>query len=403
MSFDKLVNWVNQNGGFVSPKLAMDETDKNNRSMYAKEKINSGEQLFLVPPLLCIQSNDTAPPEVPLPIQRDYQLIKELLKQWTLGDKSFYEPYLSYLPSYSSFITNPMYHLYFHRQELVLVQKISLYAPLIQQKLSQLDLLIQLMLNEPIAQQYSATTNKSLQEGVLYAYLLIHSRSWNDFGLVPIADLLQHTYKSTMFLEPGTKMVAKVEYEPGQKIFDNYGVIDDMLLYLGFSFYETKENDMVELSLPPYDKKETQLDQFKVYWLSQLPHRKYVLSSKEIYPPIIHYLRIVSLSDKDMSRIIWNDTKPFYENLISLENEVEVIKQLIYLVSKAKNFNQEMVDEANKTMQLFSPSSVHYHFAKLTLVHEKIFKNNIEVLLQNWLGILQVPFDVKMTLSGLFK
>jgi hypothetical protein len=133
-----------------------------------------------------------------------------------------------------------------------------------------------------------------------------------------------------------------------------------------------------------------------------LPYKKYVLSSKEIYPPIVYYLRIYHLSEKDCQRIQWNTETPFYESWISLENELEVIKQLIQLLSRSKNFNQSMIDEANRVLQVYSPSSIHYGLASLTLIHEKIFKFNIEVLVQNWFSLLQVPFDVKLGLSNLF-
>jgi len=169
-------------------------------------------------------------------------------------------------------------------------------------------------------------------DDILYAYLLTVSRMWTGIGIVPVADLLQHSNRSNISLNR-TGQVCNMKSQDtipaGHPIFDNYLLNDDIMLYINFGFVES--SDLITMPMrfsfenqPPVVTKLIE-NEFKNL-------AKIFITTEGVNVNLMRYLRLNLLDISDLSAI-----SEFSEstgiNLINFDNEFKCLKKLKFRLS----------------------------------------------------------------------
>ena len=238
---------------------------------------------------------------------------------------SFWRPYLDLLPGFNSFESHPIY------------QSVKGIFPK-----------ISLLINHYVENAHTEyqkfrekfemyrTANGILLEvsddDILYAYLLTVSRMWTGIGIVPVADLLQHSNRSNISLNR-TGQVCNMKSQDtipaGHPIFDNYLLNDDIMLYINFGFVES--SDLITMPMrfsfenqPPVVTKLIE-NEFKNL-------AKIFITTEGVNVNLMRYLRLNLLDISDLSAI-----SEFSEstgiNLINFDNEFKCLKKLKFRLS----------------------------------------------------------------------
>ena len=117
----ELTSWIEQNGGFVNKNLflKMEEVEsRKERTIYCKEKIQKNQKILEIPHELRINNHHFEKiPGIENWKKRDEHQIFEkgdvkcwlsLIYEKSLGQKSFFYPYLQSLPDLESFSEHPL-------------------------------------------------------------------------------------------------------------------------------------------------------------------------------------------------------------------------------------------------------------------------------------------------------
>jgi len=243
------------------------------------------------------------------------------------------------------------------------------------------------------------------EEEVKWFYLILLTRQWGGFGLVPFADNLQHSNKSTMYL--GNVVVEDVErvgfrvpkegLKKGEQVFDNYGICDEMVTYTSFGFIDEMHSDNIirfyRLTLNNSMTVAHGLDNFKEAEIKRIfkDQRFFHITNLILHPTIMEYLRIMNLNADDMKLI--DPTTTYWKQVISMNNEGNVHMQLINLIKKGGLVApKEAVDYAQRIMRKHKAGSVEWSLARLVVIRQDIVTKTLEKLIVSWVNQLQIPF-----------
>ena len=250
--FNNLKNFILKNGGEVNDNLAIRFISQDNREIYALDTITVNTQLFKIPEKCCINKNtfhDTFNQQIPQTYDSDVYGILTLLHHIFIEkEKSFYYPYLVMLPS--DFSYHPLQQ--YTPEKRNLWQKISVrimrYIDLHLKKIGECTDIIKKINDECKLFPENIVTD----ENIRYCYLILRTRQWGTTGLCPLADMLQHSSSSNMLLIHDTTnklaiMNAKMDVARNDTIFDNYGIYDDMSMFVGYGFVEHINDDFMRI------------------------------------------------------------------------------------------------------------------------------------------------------------
>jgi hypothetical protein len=345
--FKNLCNWINENGGYVSDKIDIEETIYG-RSIKCKSDIDPDEILFNLPKKLLLNKEN-----LNLKIDGDNfnekcTVVISLLLE-IKNEESFWQPYIDILPHMSELEKHPLIlHMSNKFPKISETLNNNLYS-----------------LQEDLYNIFNFINDNFKIEGILteeiiWAYLIVTTRMWKNFGLVPLADLFQHKNNSTIYLKNTEDdfigMKSDHMIQSGETIFDNYNINDDTVLFTNYGFIDKSEDPRISIT---FDDIETKLDE-KTY-----------LSLNSFRDQNLFYSRLINLSKED---IILEK----YKN--RLEDSME-IKSVQYLIDK---INKLPINSDIRNIKLkkgkYSKNSIDSQIIELVGKMESIIKYNIDNL-----------------------
>lgn len=413
--FERLKEWIISNGGYIHDGIGIDETNEKNRVLIAKENISKDTLIFEIPKHLCLTEN----PDLNVnpnfsKFKKEIHLVSVLKREFDLGSKSFYEPYLSFLPSIEDLKEHPVYIAYKNPEKLSEWKDICIFSGSVSIAITNFKF---------VKLYFDNIANIDFPEDdMLYYYLLMITRSWGELGFVPFADLFQSRQTSTMFLakdDEDTKQKLTVDrnYNPDDVIWINYGLFDETLIYSNFGFIDDIDNQefihrSMRVMLTKEGKQEGPLKEFVINELSKYKANNLFFSTAGISKAVFEYLRIINLTEKEYESISKDElnNQDYMKNLISIENEFKVYRSLfsiifspIFPTKEMINVSKDILNKANsheQNTQSETKNSVEYHLATLTMIQKEIFRNTFSSLLRTWIQVIGVPSEIVSTFKN---
>lgn len=412
-----LIDWINEVGGYVHPALAHKQLNRYNKGVVLEEDVPYDAEkplLFHIPADYCMSEASFAAsyPEInarlELPAERagllkNLRLVLFLQLEMEKGESSKYWPYLRQLPRLKDYDYHPIVQYRPECKERWL--KINEVATL---SIENHRTIAGMLFEE--AQKY---VESCTEEGCLWFYLVLLTRQWGGFGLVPFADNIQHSNKSTMYLStidegkesqrPGFKIPVD-GLKKGDQLFDNYGIGDETITYTSFGFIDEPHNDKLiryyRVTLSNSMTVGNGLDNFKEAELRRIfkDQKNFYITNNTLHPTILEYLRIINLSAADMRLI--DPTKEYWKSIISLGNEGAVHLQLLGLIKKGQLVvPKEDIAHARKVMKKYKANTVEWCLARLLVIRQEVVAGTVEKLINGWVNQLQIPFPYSINVE----
>lgn len=394
--FENLIKWVRDNGGYVNDNLML-KGDDENRYICASSNIPEKEKLFDIPTGCCITLDTYAKiPNINDEINKptsEFKIFFALLYHLSLGSESFYSVYCDMLPRYSNFKYHPIYQYNDTIKECW--SKISsLFVKTLEAQYIELEKMYTIFKNTNIIDPAFVT-----YDNVKWCYMLTLSRQWN-VGLVPIADLLQHSSTSEMALDVSTGtsyfMTASKQISKDAIIYDTYGIQNDLKMLNGYGFVDDVENDTLQRYLPltinitsggSIFAKLKHIETSEFMKKNQL----FVFTSAGLHEELKQLIRISVLSEKDFKNVLV-DTE-YYKTMISVDNELSVYQNLFLLVKQqTDNFTDDEIKFASYVSRTASHNTIEYKLAKVVLYQIKLLDATIKHIVIGWNKLLGCPF-----------
>jgi hypothetical protein len=316
IKFNNLCNWMSTNGGFVNPKLSL-INGQFGRTVIANQKIEN-EDIFTLPKNLVLNhENCDLNIEGDQFKHRDLTVIS-LLKEY-YKPNSFWKDYLNLLPSLSEFKEHPLV-IYIKGNFPTVSESIYNKVQNLNNEFTSLyDKLIEINNQHKIVESFT-------KEDLLWAFLITSTRMWTGFGLVPFADLLQHSNNSNMILsDRDSNLFMMTDYiGEGEEVFDNYALNDDITLFVNFGFVESSNTAVVSIN---FIFEETILDGLKSSILNRRKLLPMNISSLGINQNLMRFIRLNLIDESDLKLVNLSDEE-LGNSMISLENELRCLKKV---------------------------------------------------------------------------
>lgn len=394
--YQLLKKWILDNNGFINEKLDFTYINNENRYIVSNNDINPEELLFSIPDKLCI--NNKLINDIPninninidnLDINSIMILI--LKYHFSLGENSFYYPYLNLLPSYEDYNYHPLYK---YNDELGKKWR-TISNKIVDMIESQIRII------DKIFDNFTKLGINITYQEVKYYYMIIITRQWTNVGLVPFADLLQHSNSSNLLLNTNNNSHYIKNNNNGimknQIIYDNYGLYDDNILFTNFGFVDQINNTQLSrfIKIPIINniKNDTPFNRLRLTELNSFKSKHFILSNNFFDKNILYQLRLYSLTLSDIKSIDISTT--FYNQVISISNEKEsylslfkILKNLISSKSDIKSIMNNIND--------YHPDSIEYKISSLVLFENEIIRYSINMLLYEWIKLLGCPFNLNL-------
>jgi hypothetical protein len=185
-------------------------------------------------------------------------------------------------------------------------------------------------------------------------------------GLVPFADLLQHSNSSNISLdatENDCKMSSKDYITSGSVIYDNYLVQDDIILYTNFGFVEESETTNLNLNFS-FETRSSIIASIIESERQKMIDRRIFISTQGINLDLMSFLRLHLLDSTDL-KLVDIEREELYNNIISLQNELRCLQKIKFRLSHV--LEQSEVDYAANNIDKFEPYSPEWSICKLVL------------------------------------
>lgn len=400
--FDQLKEWIVSNGGFIHDGIGIDETNVGNRVLIAKEEIPRDTLIFEIPRRLCVVRNDNLKVNPNFEkFEREIHLVSVLKQEFGLGEKSFYYPYLNFLPSIEDFKDHPVYIAYKNAEKLSEWRKICTFSGAVSIVMTNLKF-VKLYFDKMMKVEFS-------EDELLYYYLLIITRTWGEVGFVPFADLFQSRQTSMMFLDKKDDTMNQIltvdrDYKINDVIWINYGLFDDCLTYSSFAFVDDIDNTeslprSMRVILSKEGKQQGTLREFVKVELGKYKANNLFFNSGGVSKAIFEYLRIINLSQKEYETIPKNDIEQgtYMKRIISIENEFKVYQNLFSILFSSSFPTKEMLEISRDILKKGTKENVEYNLATLTMIQKDIFKNTFTSLIKIWTESIGVPSEIVST------
>jgi hypothetical protein len=403
--FDRLKEWIISNGGVIHDGIGIDESNVGNRVLIAKEEIPKDTLIFEIPKDLCIIRNHNLKVNPNFEkFEREIHLVSFLKQEFELGPKSFYYPYLNFLPLIEDFKDHPVYVGYKNPTKLSEWRKICVFSGAASIAMTNLKF---------VKLYFDKMTKIEISEDeLLYYYLLIITRTWGEVGFVPFADLFQSRQTSGMFLEKNEENMRQIltvdrNYKTNDVIWINYGLYDDSLIYTNFGFIDDMDRSeslprSMRVNLTKEGKQEGVLKEFVSSELNKFKPNTLFFSTSGISKAIFEYLRIINLTEKEYELIMNDelDRMNYMKKIVSIENEFKVYQNLFSLIFSSNFPTKEMVELSKDIFKKEQSSTIEYHLATLTMIQKDIFKNTFSSLVKTWIGAIGVPSEIISTFNN---
>jgi hypothetical protein len=322
--YQNLCSWLNQNGSWVNPKMEIRSEGENGNGIWAREAITN-EDLFNISNNCLLNAENSGLTFIdPNFLDHRQKTTVALLFEMNNPD-SFWKPYLDLLPGFNSFESHPIYQAVkgnFPKISLLINHYVE-NAHTEYQKFRE---------KFEMYRNANGILLQVLDYDILYAYLLTVSRMWTGIGIVPVADLLQHSNRSNISLnktENVCNMKSQDTIQAGHPIFDNYLLNDDIMLYINFGFVES--SDLITMPMGfAFENQPAVVTKLIENEFKNLG--KIFITTEGVNVNLMRYLRLNLLDVSDLSGI-----SEFSEStglsLINFNNEFKCLKKLKFRLS----------------------------------------------------------------------
>ena len=223
---EDLIDWFKSNGGHLHKSLYLKEVD-GLRGFYTSEKIKKDTILATCPEKLSFGEKDD-----------DYTtILHKLIIEKHKNEKSFHFNYINILPTLDDF--KKSHSFFFNPEELKIIKTLS---PSVF-NIANTSITTRENVQKKIIEKDSTITS----EDIIWAYLIVSTRAWSPFTLLPLVDLFNHNTKRGNAKAYDAELnrhilSSKVDYEAGDQIFISYGLQDCVNLALNYGFFN-KDDD----------------------------------------------------------------------------------------------------------------------------------------------------------------
>ena len=372
-NYNNLCDWISKNGGWVNPKLTIEQTEKFGKSIITTSDIIN-EDIFIVPKSICLNPKNSGLNLDGIFEYRD-QVIISLLKECQNPDTNW-SPYIKLLPDLSSYLNHPLVVFY--------QNKLPNLSSTIFNRVSELYQSFMKFFND--LKSYNDVNNLFGQmpnfNECIWAFLTVITRMWAGSGLVPFADLLQHSNNSNIALDlkdDNCKMTSKETIASGSVIYDNYLVQDDITLYVNFGFVEESETTNLSINFS-FETRSPIIASVINSERQKLNEKKIFISTQGINSDMMSFLRLHLLDHTDLKLVDLGEG--FYNNIITLQNELRCLQKLKFRISHV--LEQSEVDYANDNIDKFEPYSPEWSICKLVLNIQNLKSVNYKFIEDYW-------------------
>ena len=244
-----LVNYIKSYGGYINPKLSINEISSTNRYVLAKENINKNEILLFVPEKVLISKlhvnvNRKCNEAYGFQEDHDYDCLVYFLTIDKYNSSSMFKPYYDYLPK----IDKNDFIISLTKEEIKKYDKTGIIDGL-----HQFYHFFNLSL-EPVEEKLKIFAKKQkikyeqILEEFLINFILVGTRNFGrpdyfaDFStLVPYLDLLNHSDKNNTHwyydeIKSGYFLIAVKDIKKNEEVTDSYGKYFNSYLFQTYGF-----------------------------------------------------------------------------------------------------------------------------------------------------------------------
>lgn len=357
MYLSKKATWGRPKVPIAIANKTTDDGEPSGRGLVAIKGINQGECLFQVPIDIILTKERALQsiPELPNFVDDYMAIAAHLIKERSLGDKSFWKPYLDILPRDEEMI--PLFR--WTPEELAMLNGSPSLAAAknltakLDREFKELDDTL-FSLKRDVFPEAVFT-----REAWYWAFALLFSRaimltSENRIALVPYADLLNHNPFCSSFIDVGesslsgrkhVELYADRPYGQMSQVFVSYGPKSNSLLLLLYGFVvDRNPYDSVDITValrkddPLWERKSEYLRESGVKSVTTFP------LYRDRYPmELIEYLRFCFAGEAEMNDADFGD-------FVSIENETMVADALIAACREALNSYPQTIEDDEELM-----------------------------------------------------
>ncbi len=414
--FEKLRKWIEMHGGYVSPYIKVVSSkvgDTIQHGVYAIKTISEKTEILRVP--LCCKFGGELVYEIPEIekwvnidnnnlIENNFycKIIIALIYHKSLGKKSFYYPYIKHLPRSIDFKDHPIYNYSEDKIEewfkcsSIFTQELQSFMI----KLNKITSFIkEAMEQHPIIDLSKFGDNPNILDTLIkWAFAIFLTRAWEEHGCIPFADLFNHQSVSQTVLrhyipkqrEGISAITVLSSYEQGDEIYNNYGQYDNKSLYITYGFWENEPVKYMKfkVNFTPTTAISAYIEQ--ILKKENIPKKKILLTSRAPSGLLMKYLRITSISDRDIPFI--NGKRNIGDKPISPSNELIAYKNLLKLINglKANEYSTERFNDC-QLLNETSDNIITKNLSTIVTTEYEVIKNCIIWVHANWMAKLETP------------
>ena len=415
---ERLFEWIKENGGSLNPSLRYSEETK----LYISDKIGApGVYLFKMPKKLCIDDgiykNFRSPYDVTFTEEEKevfnqpfFKVILNLVSEKLKGKESFYYPFLSSLPKMEDMIKSPIF-LYSSQKELwktILPSVIVKLDNLNEFYVNLYKVIKKIQIFENIDMKKFPprfeTKDEILKTLTLWAFLIVNSYAVDKKYLLPLYNLMHYNHETQnqiVFIEQSNSLNLSYNSIDNQQIIINNGILDNESLFVIYGYMNLNEKKFLEIKLSnnySLDDDKEVIEKVKYtfeHWFDR-NIQKYYITEDVPSVSLVQYLRIISLSSKDIKLLDPEDDK-YFTQLISMDNESEVYQKLLKIVlikfEQLRELNDKIVKDDKDDVLILK---------KILQEQKNILKSMYYEIHKKWIGIMDTELDEKL-MKDLFK
>lgn len=368
-NFNLLKNWATQNNCYIHQNIFINEINKYNRCLKIKN-IPSNPTTFLIKisKKIILSSNEE---NIDIKIFKDSLL---LLIEFSKKKKSFYYPYLNFLPPEEHFYTYPIYK--YNITEINNFKNISLE---IYKELNKFLNDINIFYNNYVKKCSQLPETYKTKEWAKYCISLYKSRSFNKLGFIPFLDLIQHenNLSHNNFIKINNDCITydSTHISKDNELVGLYSFFTPISLYINFNITNLFEQNFIPNKITIHQDNS---DLFK-YKMKCLEYNNFPLNNfiilylnNGIINDTLKFLKIIMLDNKDFSVINKNNLIDLKNKkiIITLNNEINVIT---YLSNYIKSLERDLDINSLNT-------SKYPEIYKILKIYKTIINNNKNIL-----------------------
>lgn len=371
--FQELCNWIRNNGGAINQNLQLQD-GQYGRTVISTQRIEN-ERIFEIPNNLILNAK-TSGLNIP-DLGFRYSTIISLLIEYKKPN-SFWKEYLELLPHFNEFKNHPVF--------IYSQGKFPTFSETIHQRVK--------TLYDEFLQLYNFFVNYNREWKIIesftydeffWSYLCGITRMWTEIGLVPFADLLQHSNDSSMILDQkdGTTFMTTEIIEAGQEVYDNYSV-DDASLLSTFGFVDKSPLTSTQINFK-FEEKEGILKTITEDFNSKITTGTLTISTRGINEILMSYIRVNMLT-MDQLRLVNFEIDNIGKEIISLENELLALKKIKLRMSFI--LSDEEIEYVKNNYNLLADGSIEKSICDLLIKMDSL-KIQINQFVNNyWISLI---------------